>query len=106
MDAVNVTSGLKDGGLLIVNTRFEPGEISARYENRYRVATVNANTIAREEIGVPIVNTTMMGALIKVSGLLKPEDLVEPLKDRFGRLAEKNINAMKRAYEETRIKEQ
>ncbi|MDD3265489.1 MAG: 2-oxoacid:acceptor oxidoreductase family protein, partial [Dehalococcoidales bacterium] len=48
MEAVNVTSGLKDGGLLIVNTRLEPGEISIRYENRFRVATVDANTIARE----------------------------------------------------------
>jgi pyruvate ferredoxin oxidoreductase gamma subunit len=106
MDAVNVTAGMEHNGLIIVNTRLNPDEISARYDNRFRVATVDANTIAREVLGVPIVNTTMMGALIKASGILKPEDLVEPLKDRFGRLAEKNINAMNRAFKETMIKEQ
>jgi len=105
MDAVNVTAGMKDGGLVIVNTRLAPEEISTRFDNRFRVATVDANTIAREELGVPIVNTTMIGALLKASALLKTDDLVEPLNDRFGRLAEKNINAMNRAFKETRIKE-
>ncbi len=105
MDAVNVVAGLKPGGLLVVNTRLSPEELSSRFEDRFRVATVDANTIAREEIGVPIVNTTMIGAFLKASGLMQKEDLVEPLKYRFGRLAEKNINAMNRAYQETRIKE-
>jgi len=31
--------------------------------------------------------------------------LIEPLNDRFGRLAERNSKAMQRAYEETLIKE-
>jgi pyruvate ferredoxin oxidoreductase gamma subunit len=105
MEAVNVAAGMKDGGLVIVNTRLAPEEISARFDNRFKVATVDANTIAREELGVPIVNTTMIGALLKASGLLKTDDLIEPLNDRFGRLAEKNINAMNRAFKETRIKE-
>jgi len=30
---------------------------------------------------------------------------VEPLNRRFGRLAERNINAMRRAYKETEVKE-
>lgn len=106
MDAVNVVAGLKPGGLLIVNTRLAPEEISHRFENMYKVATVDANTIAREELGVPIVNTTMIGALLKASGALATQDLIEPLKYRFGRLADKNIKAMNRAYNETRIKEQ
>jgi Pyruvate/2-oxoacid:ferredoxin oxidoreductase gamma subunit len=33
------------------------------------------------------------------------ESLFEPLKNRFGRLAEKNIAAMKRAYDEAVIEE-
>ncbi len=105
MDVVDVTAGLKEGGLIAVNTRLQPEEISARFDNRFRVATVDANTIAKEELGVPIVNTTMLGVLLKASGILKAEDLVSPLNDRFGRLAEKNINAMNRAFGETRIKE-
>jgi len=105
MDVVNVTAGLKEGGLLIVNTRLAPEEIAERFGGKFRVATVDANTIARQALGVPIVNTTMIGALLKASGVLKPEELVEPLRYRFGRLAEKNINAMNLSYEQTRIKE-
>ena len=71
----------------------------------YRVAVIDANHIAREVLGVPIVNTTMLGALIKASGVIKLESIAEPLKHRFGKLAEKNLAAMKRAYDETQVKE-
>jgi pyruvate ferredoxin oxidoreductase gamma subunit len=37
--------------------------------------------------------------------VVKLESLVEPVKRRFGRLADRNINAMKRAYEETLVEE-
>jgi pyruvate ferredoxin oxidoreductase gamma subunit len=66
---------------------------------------VDATGIARETLGVPITNTTMVGALLKATEVVKLESLVEPLNKRFGRLAERNVNAMKRAYEETRLKE-
>ncbi len=105
MNIVNVTSGLKDKGYLEINTASDPEEISAQFGGKFIVATVNANTIAREELGVPIVNTTMIGALLKASGILTPDALVEPLKYRFGKIAQKNINAMNRAFAETRIKE-
>ncbi|MEE8194233.1 MAG: 2-oxoacid:acceptor oxidoreductase family protein [Dehalococcoidales bacterium] len=102
LNIVNVTSGLKEGGLLVVNTR---RDIAPELRAGWRVATIDATTIARELLGVPIVNTTMIGALVKASGVVKLESLFEPLRSRFGRLAEKNINAMKKAYEETLVKE-
>ncbi len=102
LNIVNVTSGLKEGGLLVVNTR---RDIAPELRAGWRVATIDATRIARELLGVPIVNTTMIGALLRVSGVVKLESLFEPLGNRFGRLAEKNINAMKRAYEETLVKE-
>ena len=37
--------------------------------------------------------------------MVKLESVAEPLKQRFGKLAEKNISAMKRAYDETLVKE-
>ena len=73
--------------------------------DHYRVAVIDANIIAKEVLGAPIVNTTKLGALIKASGLVKMESIVEPLKHRFGKIAEKNLNAMKRAYDETQVKE-
>jgi pyruvate ferredoxin oxidoreductase gamma subunit len=100
-----VTSGLKDGGLLVINSGKPYKDIQAEFGDKWQLAVIDATKIAREELGVPIVNTTMAGALLKARGLVAVESMVEPIKERFGRLAEKNINAMKRAYEETTLKE-
>jgi len=102
---VNVTSGLKTSGMLIVNTKKRPEQLRQKSDFNCSLATVDATKIARELLGVTIVNTSMIGALIKASGIVSLESLIEPLKERFGRLAERNIDAMKRAYEETLIKE-
>ncbi len=100
-----VTSGLKDGGLLVINSGKPYEKIRAEFSGNWRLAVIDATKIAREEMGVPIVNTTMTGALIKASGLVAMDSMTEPVKERFGRIAEKNLNAMKRAYEETIVKE-
>jgi pyruvate ferredoxin oxidoreductase gamma subunit len=102
---VDVTSGLKENGVLIINTKSSIQDIESEFGTKWRLAIIDATRIARELLGVPITNTTMVGALIKATGVVKLESLLEPLNQRFERLAEKNINAMKRAYEETLIKE-
>jgi pyruvate ferredoxin oxidoreductase gamma subunit len=102
---VNVTSGLKEGGLVIINTGKSADEVKSEYGIKYPVATVNATKIAREQLGVPIVNTTMLGAVIKVTGIVKKESVHAPLEKRFGRLGERNINAMETAYREVAFKE-
>lgn len=99
---VNITSGLKPAGFLIINTDRPINEIKAEIPGNWRIATVDAVKIAREVLGVRIVNTAMVGALIKATGVIELESLTEPLKERFGLLAEKNIKAVKRAFEETR----
>jgi len=101
----NVTSGLKDGGICIVNTKKSAEEIREELGIKCRLATIDATRIARETLGIPITNTTMIGALIRATGVVRLESLVEPVKQRFGRLADRNINAMNRAYEETVVKE-
>ncbi|MBI2848402.1 MAG: 2-oxoacid:acceptor oxidoreductase family protein [Chloroflexi bacterium] len=100
---VNVTSGLKENGLLIINTKRSFEEIKSELGSRWRLAAIDANKIAMEVLGVPIVNTTMIGALLKAIGLISLESLAEPLRHRFGRLGDRNIEAMKRAYGETII---
>ena len=102
---INVTSGLKDKGTLVINTRKSAEEIKTEFDIKQRLATVDATKIARETLGVPITNTTMIGALLKTTDVVDLESLVEPVKERFHRLADRNINAMKRAYEETMVKE-
>jgi len=102
---VNVTAGLKDGGMVVINTAKQSKQIRQEFGIKGPLATIDATRIARELLGVPIVNTTMIGALLKATGVVKSESLLEPLKHRFGRLAEKNIAAMKRAYQETLVEE-
>jgi len=45
----------------------------------------------------------MLGSLIRASELIDKESLIEPLRKRFGRIADKNISAYQRAYEETEV---
>jgi pyruvate ferredoxin oxidoreductase gamma subunit len=97
---VNVTSGLKKDGWVIINTRKTPAEIKSEFGIKNPVAAVNANKIAREVLGVPIVNTTMLGAVVKMTGIIDKESAYAPLDKRFGRLGERNIKAMETAYEQ------
>jgi pyruvate ferredoxin oxidoreductase gamma subunit len=101
---VNVASGLKDDGVLIINTSKSIEDFEAEFGTKWQMASVDATRIARELLGVPIVNTTMLGALLRATEVVKMESLIKPLEQRFERLAERNINAMKRAYEETVVK--
>jgi pyruvate ferredoxin oxidoreductase gamma subunit len=98
---VDVTSGLKSGGYLIVNTKRSIDDIKSEYNGDYKVAVLDALKIAKEKLGVPITNTSMMGALIKVTGCVNMESVIDPLHHRFGRIAEKNIVACQTAYEQT-----
>ncbi|HUV75128.1 MAG TPA: pyruvate ferredoxin oxidoreductase subunit gamma [Dehalococcoidales bacterium] len=100
---VDVTAGIKKDGIIIVNTIKNATAIKQILGTDYLVATVDANKIAMEQLGVPIVNTTMAGALLKVTDIVKMESMIEPLKERFGRLAERNIKAMEKAYQETKM---
>jgi len=100
---VNVLEGLKPGGKLIVNTHKTPDEICQALNYSGTLALVDGTGIARKEMGVPIANTTMIGALLKVTGILDLDVMKEPIEHRFGRIAQKNLNAMKRAYDEIKI---
>jgi pyruvate ferredoxin oxidoreductase gamma subunit len=100
---VNVTDGLKPNGKLIVNTPKTPEEIKKELNFSGVVATVDGTGIARKEMGVPIANTTMIGALLKVIGIMGLEEMKDAVEHRFGRIAQKNLTAMKRAYDEIKI---
>jgi len=100
---VNVAAGLKDDGILVTNTKHKADEIREELNLKCKLAVVNANRIAREELGLPITNTTMLGALLKAKAVVSPDSIIEPIRERFGRIAEKNIRAFKRAFEETEL---
>ena len=101
---VNVVEGLKPEGVLIVNTPLTAEEISGLVNFKGTIATVDATTIAREELGVPITNTTMLGAVLKVIKSVKVNSLKDPIEHRFGKIAQKNMTALMRAFNEVKIK--
>jgi pyruvate ferredoxin oxidoreductase gamma subunit len=102
---VDVASGLKTGGIVIINTTKNAKQIRDEFKIKGRIATVGATKIAQEVLGVPITNTTMIGAVLKATGVVKVESTFEPLRNRFGRLGDRNIESMKRAYTETVVEE-
>ncbi|MGO9137777.1 MAG: 2-oxoacid:acceptor oxidoreductase family protein [Syntrophales bacterium] len=100
---VNVADGLKPDGVLIVNTAKPAKEIAEITKFKGKIATVDGSSIAWKELGVPITNTTMLGALIKCTNAVKIESVKDPVDHRFGRIANKNLAAMKRAYDEVKF---
>ncbi len=103
---VDPVEGLKPDGILIINTRKSYDEIMDSCSFSCRVGIVDADKIATEELGRVIVNTTMLGAVMKATGLLAVDDIREAMLNRFGpKLGEKNMNALGRAYDELTIKE-
>jgi pyruvate ferredoxin oxidoreductase gamma subunit len=105
MDIVDVSSGLKPKGILVINTAKTWEQIRKDYGFKGRLAVVAADRIAMEEMKVPITNTTMLGALIRAAGITRLESMDRPLDARFGKIAERNKKAMQRAFDETIIKE-
>ena len=98
---VNVAAGLKRDGILVTTSKDIPERVREDLKIKNRVGVVDAVKIAREILGLPITNTTMLGSLVRASELVKKESFIPPLKGRFGRIAEKNISAFERAYQET-----
>lgn len=102
---VDVTSGLKEGGFLIFNTQKPADKLWQQYSGKWKIATVDATKIAKEVLKLAVTNTTMIGALLKVTEAVKIDSLLPPLIHRFGRAGgERNFTSLKRAYEETIIK--
>lgn len=100
LGTINPSEGLKQGGVVIINTSKTPDELKTLFPG-FRIAFVDASTIAREELGVPITNTTMLGSLIKATNVVDLAALEGPVQKRFGAIGQKNINAYMRAFKET-----
>lgn len=106
LGAVPVTEGLKEDGILIVNTSMSPQEVRriTGFQGG-KVFTVDASHIAIEEMGRDITNTPMLGAFARATGLFDLKALVEQVRSWFGHkvspeVVEANIRALQRAAQE------
>ena len=98
LDVVNVASGLKSDGKIIINTD-KPKE-KLKLSTDAQVVTIDATRIAMEILGRPIVNTTMLGAFCGATKEVGLDSLNEAISERFkGELGRKNLLAIKTAYE-------
>jgi len=101
---IDVTHGLKKDGKLVINFRGKPIDIRNKLniDKSIKVFVVDAKRIALDILGRPIYNTPMLGATIKaIEGLVSLKSVVEATMSRFkGELGLKNVEAIKRAYEE------
>ena len=105
LDIVDVGAGIKEGGLVVLNTKLSPSEARAKLGIKCKIAVVDATRIAMETMHLPITNTTMLGALLRASGMYPLEALRAPIQKRFGLIADRNFTACERAYKETLVEE-
>jgi pyruvate ferredoxin oxidoreductase gamma subunit len=110
LTAVDVTGGLKKEGGIIINSAKEPEELRPLLEGyEGKVYTIDAGKIAEEEIGRNIPNTPMLGAVVKVSGIIPEEDLFSDMeasmKHKFANkphVIEGNMKALRRSMQEVK----
>ena len=104
-----VLEGLPEDGILVVNSSESPSEIRRKLGYRGgKLAAVDATKIALETVKIPMPNTPMLGAFLKVMPVVSLEALEEKIKDKFlKKIGEEktnaNLEAIKRAYDEVKI---
>jgi len=101
MNAVNVFEGVKDNGVLVLNST-RPAAETRVPEQIGTVAVVDASAIALEVIGRPINNTVMLGAFLGATGLVSLEEVGKKVAELWG---EKNREALMRGYEAVEVRE-
>jgi len=97
IDSVNVAEGLKDGAILLINSAKKPSDF--KFAANIKVMTIDATKIALEVLKSPITNTTMLGAIVGASDIVKIESVYKAIDDFMPKeLREKNKEAAKTAY--------
>ena len=108
IQVIDVTSGLKETGAIIINTEKSPEEVK-KYLKGYKgkVCTINARKISEDALGKNFPNTPMLGAVVKVSGIMEPQKFIEDMKESFAHkfktkpeVIEGNMKAIQQAMQE------
>lgn len=93
--SIDIEAGLKKEGVIILNTK-------KKTNLNHKTFCINASKIALETVGKPFANIAILGAFAKITKLISLKSLEEAIQERFSKeLAEKNILAARRVYDET-----
>lgn len=108
LTSVDVTAGLKESGAIIINSEKTPEELR-KYLKGYKgkVCTIDARKISEEALGRYFPNTPMLGAVVKVSGVMGEKDFLTDMKSSFAHkfatkpeVIEGNMKAVERSMQE------
>lgn len=108
LSAVDVTKGLSEKGAIIINSGKTPDEIRPKLKGyKGRVCTIDAGKISTETLGKNFPNTPMLGAVVKISGIVPQEDFLKDMEGSFKhkfatkpQVIEGNMKALTRSMEE------
>jgi 2-oxoisovalerate ferredoxin oxidoreductase gamma subunit len=100
--SVDVTKGLKKNGVVIVNSPKQPEELSIKAKH---VFSIDGTEIALKNLGKPITNTVMLGALVKITGIVKIDSVNKALKAKFAskfpqEVIDANIATIKECFDQ------
>jgi len=100
---VDISSKVKKGGLIIINTAL-PDNVEIK--GCLKIASVNAAGIALKHRlmtgGSPVVNTPLLGAFAKATGMVSLDNIEKVLKKKLARdIADTNFAAVCDAYNST-----
>lgn len=84
LESVPVTAGLKEDGAIIINTTMDSAYLK-KVLNGYNgsIYTIDARKISMETLGNYFPNTPMLAAIVKVSGVMSDEQLLDDMKGSF-----------------------
>lgn len=102
----DVIGGLGRGGWLVVNSRQRPDELEVNGD--FNIATADATRVCRElglvVAGLTVVNTAILGALVRATDMVDIANIEKVIRERFSdSLVDNNLTAVRKTYEITRL---
>jgi 2-oxoacid:acceptor oxidoreductase, gamma subunit, pyruvate/2-ketoisovalerate family len=98
LPVMDVFSGLKPGGIALINSSKEPEELG--HWPGINVMTVPAGEIAKKHVGRPLPNAALLGALAAITGQFDIKNVAEAIKQRWGgNVGKRNADAAIEAFE-------
>ena len=84
LECVDVTAGLKETGAIVINTTKSADYLQTALKGyKGDIYTIDARKISEEAVGRYFPNTPMLAAIVKVSGIMTDEALLEDMKGSF-----------------------
>ncbi len=99
MKAVDVFEGIRENGIFVINTALDPKQLNIDPKVK-TIVTVDANSIAMEILNNAITNTVMLGALIKGTGWVSLDRVMDKAGELWG---EKNRQAVMRGFQDAKV---